>query len=270
MIELSAEEADVLRRLLRSLKGAESEFIVAGGQAARLLRLHPLARPLEWSPLLTHDVDVATQDKGHRSVVDVGAALISEGFTARLDGDDAPPLTHYVFGNSEIEFIVPDVARRNPTGATVSVLGASAQKVANLEPLMVEPTELSVPGVGVVRVPNPAAYLIQKVITLTARRTLGKKGKDALYAHDGLQLFTHGTRLHADVVAQAGRVLETLTRKQHRKLIENADKLGDANTDFVVEASRLADGRPGLHTAQAIALANRLGLGELLSRSSRK
>lgn len=129
MIELSDEEGDVLRRLLRSLKGAEGEFIVAGGQAARLLRLHPLARQLEWSPLLTHDVDVA-------------------------------------------------------------------------------------------------------------------------------------------MVAQAGRVLATLTKKQLQKLIENAGKLGDANTDFVVEASRLAAGRVGLHTAPALALANRLGLEELLGRSS--
>lgn len=46
MIELTFEETDVLRRLLRALSGVVPEFIIAGGQAARLLRLHPLATRL--------------------------------------------------------------------------------------------------------------------------------------------------------------------------------------------------------------------------------
>ncbi len=41
MIQLTDEEADVLRRLLRAVGGVVPEFIIAGGQAARLLRLHP-------------------------------------------------------------------------------------------------------------------------------------------------------------------------------------------------------------------------------------
>jgi hypothetical protein len=135
--------------------------------------------------------------------------------------------------------------------------------VKDLEPLLVEPTELEVPNVGRVRVPNPAGYIIQKVLTLTNRRSLEKKGKDALYAHDALLLFTHDGRIHPEVVALAARVLATLTRKQKTKLLETAAKLGDARTDFVAESARQAEGRPGLHTAEAFALANRLGLKEL-------
>jgi NAD(P)-dependent dehydrogenase (short-subunit alcohol dehydrogenase family) len=59
MIELTDEETDVLRRLLRAVGGVVPEFVIAGGQAARLLRLHPLATRLEWNPLLTTDTDVA-------------------------------------------------------------------------------------------------------------------------------------------------------------------------------------------------------------------
>jgi uncharacterized protein (DUF1778 family) len=66
------------------------------------------------------------------------------------------------------------------------------------------------------------------------------------------------------VVALATRVMATLTKKQKTKLLETADKLGDVRTDFVVESARQAEGRPGLHTAEAFALANRLGLKELL------
>ena len=66
MIELTDEEADVLRRLLRAVGGVVPEFVIAGGQAARLLRLHPLATRLEWNPLLTSDTDVATVDQARQ------------------------------------------------------------------------------------------------------------------------------------------------------------------------------------------------------------
>lgn len=263
MTLLTEEEADVLRRLLRAVGGVVPELVIAGGQAARLLRLHPLAVRLDWSPLLTSDTDVATTDKGHRGR-NLAKAFEEEGFTPALEGDDEPPRTHYRRGAAEVELIVPDIARRHARGATVEVLGASAQKVKDLEPLLVEPTELDVPDVGRVRVPNPAAYVIQKVLTLTNRRTLQKKGKDALYAHDALLLFTHDGHLHPDIVAAAARVLATLTKKQKSKLLDTAARLGDPRTDFVAEAARQAAGRGALHTAEAVALANRLGLKELL------
>lgn len=267
MIELTEEEADVLRRLLRAVGGVVPEFVIAGGQAARLLRLHPLATRLEWSPLLTTDMDVATIDKGHRGN-DLSEAFEAEGFTAVFEGDDVPPRTHYLRGAAEIELIVPDVARRHSSGATVKILGASAQKVKNLEPLLVEPTVLEVPNVGRVRVPNPAAYIIQKVLTVTDRRDFPKRGKDALYVHDALLLFTLDGHIHPEVVSLAARVLATLTKKQKAKLLETAAKLGDARTDFLIESARQAEGRPGLHTAEAFALANRLGLKELLESDS--
>ncbi len=48
MSALTDEESDVFRRLLRAVGDAVPEFIIAGGQATRLLRLHPLATRLEW------------------------------------------------------------------------------------------------------------------------------------------------------------------------------------------------------------------------------
>lgn len=263
MIEFTDDEVDVLRRLLRAVGGVVPGFVIAGGQAARLLRLHPLATRLEWQPLLTTDTDVASTDKGHQGS-DLARALAAEGFTAAFEGDDVPPRTHYLRGSAEIEFIVPDIARRHSSGVTVEILGASAQKVKNLEPLLVEPTVLEVPGVGRVPVPNPAGYIIQKVLTVTDRRDFLKRGKDALYVHDALRLFTVNGHIHREVVSLAERVVSTLTKKQKSRLLQTAAKLGDAGTDFVVESARQAEGRPGLHTPKALALANRLGLEELL------
>jgi hypothetical protein len=109
---------------------------------------------------------------------------------------------------------------------------------------------------------EPAAYIIQKVLTLTNRRSLQKKGKDALRPRRAAAL--HPQRAHPEVVALANRVFATLTKKQKAKLLETVGKLGDARTDFIVESARQAEGRPGLHNAEAFALANRLGLKELL------
>ncbi|MBL8940210.1 MAG: hypothetical protein JNM69_37025, partial [Archangium sp.] len=234
MNPLTDEERDVFRRLLDALRGAEQEFVIGGGQAARLLRLHPFARTLDWAPVLTSDIDIATQAKGHWSSIALNETLERAGFSARFEGDDRPPLTHYVLGNSELEFIVPDVAQRHPTGATVNVLGVSAQKVKNLEPLLFEPMTLEVEGVGMLRLPNPAAYIVQKTLTLSDRRTLSKKGKDTLYVHDAFQLFTTNEgRLHAGVVELGVRVLASLTKKQLKRLKQNAERLGDARSDLV-------------------------------------
>lgn len=267
MIDLTDDEAAALRRLLRALGEARDEFVVTGGQAARLFRLHPLASPPTWPALRTADIDVATSDRGHRARIDLGAALLREGFTPEMTGDDSPPLTHYTLGASEIELIVPDLPRRRAGGATVEVLGASAQKVADLQPLLVDPFDLEVEGIGLVRLPNPGAYLLQKAITLSARRTLEKKGKDALYVHDVLLLFTHDGRLRREVIEQATRVRRTLTHSQAKRLGDNARKLGESTTDFVAEAARQASDRARAPTAQSMATANRLGLQELLASS---
>lgn len=45
MTELTSDEASALRLLLRALGEARDDFVVSGGQAARLFRLHPLATP---------------------------------------------------------------------------------------------------------------------------------------------------------------------------------------------------------------------------------
>ena len=143
------------------------------------MRLHPLARTLDWAPVLTSDIDIASHARGHRSAIALDQAIERAGFTARFEGDDQPPRTHYVLGNAELEFIVPDVAQRHPTGATIKVLGVNAEKVKNLEPLLFEPMTLEVDGVGTIRLPNPGAYIVQKTLTLSDRRTIGGRTRGA-------------------------------------------------------------------------------------------
>lgn len=52
---LTAPEADALARVLRALGGHESQFVLGGGWAHRLMRRHPAARPPAHPPLVTTD-----------------------------------------------------------------------------------------------------------------------------------------------------------------------------------------------------------------------
>lgn len=132
-------------------------------------------------------------------------------------------ICHYLRGAAEIELIVPDFVRRYASGATVKSLGASAQRVKDLKLLLAEPTELEAPNVGRVRVPNPAAYIIQKVLTPTGARC--KKGQVCALRSDALRLSTLNG-YHSEVVALASRVISKLTKKPKARLLETAAKLG--------------------------------------------
>jgi hypothetical protein len=204
-------------------------------------------------------------------------AIEREGFRPEYRSDDRPPVTRYLLESAhgfELEFIAPlsgGATRRDGTAdATADLLGASAQKLRHVEVLLVEPCLMAMPELGagaVLAVANPASFVIQRLLVLPLRPSPAKRGKDALYVHDALQLFTHSGRIHPDIVAQARRVEATLTRKQRGLVAKSAGQMGEAGTPAVREAARIAAEalRPSSPTAQAIAVACRLGLAELLA-----
>ena len=105
---LTDEERDVFRRLLEALRGAEHEFLIGGGQAARLMRLHPLARTLDWAPVLTSDIDIASHARGHRSAIALDQAIERAGFTRttivpmRPRGSIFYPVNTMICGTAEL------------------------------------------------------------------------------------------------------------------------------------------------------------------------
>jgi hypothetical protein len=226
---------------------------------------------------LTEDLDLAGPDRVKVSGSGLRDALESQGFVVEMSSDDRPPIERYhltTLGGFELEFIAPlrggPVGRGGKPKVTTNVLGVSAQMLRHVEVLLLEPVAISMPelGVGVsFGVVNPAAFLIQRLLILPLRPRLSKKGKDALYVHDVLELFTQGGHVQPAVVEEALRVWQTLSDKQRKRLAETAKALGAASNDAVREASRIAKEslRPNALTPEALALACRLGLNELLS-----
>jgi hypothetical protein len=242
-----------------------------------LLRRHPLARPGNFDPLHTADLDLAAPDRLPKRGGQLADAIKKQGFAPKYRShDDKPPVTSYLLeftSGFELEFIAPlrggGVRRDGTPDSTVDLLGVSAQKLRHVELLLIEPYFISMPELGTdvsFAVANPASFVLQHLLILPSRPTLGKKGKDALYVHDVLQLFTHSGRIRPEVVAQAKRLWSTLSKKQQSQSLATAGLLGDANSNIVKEASRIvADSlRPDPPSAQAIALSCRLGLAEVL------
>jgi hypothetical protein len=280
MSDLSSDEVDALRRVHAVVSKFPGAFVIVGGWAAHLLRRHPLARPPDFDPLRTEDLDVAAPPRLSPKGVGLQEVIRQQGFVPDYRSEDRPPVTRYLLEGGdgfELEFIAPlrgGERRRDGTlDATADLQGVSAQKLRNVELLLVEPVEIPMPELGTTAhflVTNPASFILQRLLVLPVRTSTSKRGKDALYIHDTLQLFTHGGRVHEEVVQQSQRVCQTFSRKQREQVGMTLKKLSDAVSAPVKEAARIAKEslRPDAPSPHAIAVTCRLGLAELMGEQA--
>ena len=178
------------------------ELVVVGGAAARLHRLSPQAAEPEFAALGTLDVDAATRTGATIQAEPLDKRLASRGFEEVLSTDYKPPVTHYVLRRLEgfeVEFLADQPGgfdRRGKADMTAAVFGVTVQKLHYVGLLLRDPWTVTVSredGFPIdverreVRVPNPAAFIVQKLL---ARKYRGdKRGKDVLYIYDTVQLF---------------------------------------------------------------------------------
>jgi hypothetical protein len=199
-------EADNKRfaKVVEALRPWLSDVVIAGGWAHRLYRLHALANSLGYWPLMTKDVDVVLGSSPPPGEANMRERLLAAQFTEEMSGEDRPPITYYQVGSTEepfyVEFLTPLVGSENKRDGTRDttqlVGGVSAQKLRHLELLLLGPWCVTVGSANgfpfeqptMVRVPNPAAYLAQKLLVI-GRRKREDQERDVLYVHDTLQTF---------------------------------------------------------------------------------
>lgn len=189
-------------RLVQALAPWESRLLFVGGWAHRLYRLHPGAASPAYQPLATLDADVAFAER-ERLGGDMRKALQVAGFEQELTGSHHPPVSRYTLGEEGpagfyAEFLTPLVGRARTRGgaplATQAQSGITAQRLRYLELLFLAPWSVTLDeawgtaGPLSVRVPNPAAFIVQKLL-IHADRAPGKQAQDVLYIHDTLELF---------------------------------------------------------------------------------
>ena len=143
----------------------------------------------------------------------------------------------------------------------------SAQKLRHLEVLLLSPWQLTIsPEQGfplgratAIQIPNPASYLVQKVLVLRSRAP-GKQAKDVLYLHDTYAIF-------ADAFPLLGEAWDALKPQFHpahvRTFEERAAGIISAMSDLIRDAARIAAGRPRALSPEELLAGLRRGFAEV-------
>ena len=249
-------EVEYFARLVEALDPWLDRVVVIGGWAHRLYRLHPLAQPLDYEPLGTFDTDVAVPLDLPATGEQIRERLLERDFREELMGDMQPPAAHYRVesGDSSFyaEFLTPleggEVKRGGRRDVTARVSGVSVQKLRHLELLLQHPWDLLIapatgyptPGVRRILVPNPAAFLAQKIL-IYEKRNRDKRAKDILYIHDTIETF--GGNLAAIRERWQTNVRPALHAKAARLVEHAAEEYFREVDDAIRDAARIAIGR---------------------------
>ena len=235
--------------LVEALRPALAEIVVVGGWAQRLFRLHDKAVSRTGSPLMTLDVDVALGESRPSGEVDLAKRLHAGGFSAELRGDHRPPVARYrptAGGGFYVEFLTPlrggGEKRSGARDVTCEIAGVSAQKLRYLDILLVAPISVELQPSerfplserALVRLPNPASYIAQKLL-IHGKRTRAGKAKDIAYLFDAVEIFGEG--LASFGTTWIDEVEPTLHANARKRLARAGDDLFGAVTDDIREAA---------------------------------
>lgn len=257
---------------LRCLEPVQDHLVVVGGTAHRLFPLHELGSSPGFQLLTTEDVDWALPlELGHDSTHSLLDRLRESGFEEEMSGADEPFFTYRLVTtpNLSLQFIAPRTGsgldRRGNRDRLLHFSGITAEKLPHVDVLLHGPWLASVPDgdeVLRVRVVNPVAYLLQKLLILDRRRD--KQAKDLLYIHDTLAVFAGSL---SSVEAIAADLAPNLPRGSLRKVRTVARELCFAESAVARDAAHMAaNQRHRAPTSDEIVAACRVGLRQVLAR----
>jgi hypothetical protein len=190
-------------QVVRTIEPYLDDVLCIGGCANALYRFHDFASHMSWGYLGTKDMDVATPQRlavrGGKSL----AVLMAEaGLEEEHRGSGQQAVVKYRPKDSDLaadlEFLCPLSGVRGqragspPPAACVVQDGLHAQPLRYLEILFSRPWSVNLATmaefrnlVGIqVRVPNPAAYVVQKILIRDQRRSDPSKAKDCYYIYE--------------------------------------------------------------------------------------
>jgi hypothetical protein len=270
----SHSDTDRFSLLVDTLRPWLGKVVFVGGWAHRLYRERPEAGAPPYDALRTEDADIALAPGMFARTADLRGRLIARGFFEEMSGDDQPPVTHYSLGAEDlgfyVEFLTPlhgsERRRDGSRNVTERIGGVVAQKLRHLDVLLIAPwattvsqdNGFAVSEAAVVLVPNPASFIVQKLL-IHSRRRHEDRPKDVLYIHDTIELF-------GDVLDQLNEIWHVSVAPQlrpslKREVAARVTELFHTTTDPVRSASLIAAHR-GLTPASIQELCE-LGLNRL-------
>lgn len=187
-------------------------FILIGGWCQRLYR-HHFNYPTGISALRTADIDflVRNPEKIHTKV-DIAKILKTLGFDELFHPQG---YIKYVHPDLEIEFLVPEVGKKQEKPFPLTNLNTNAQRLRHLDIIEKYPVEISFHELNVL-VPQPAAFVINKFIISQRRKDASKKEKDLLAAKELGDYILKNEDQKQLLIA----IFNNLNKKLQKKLLE--------------------------------------------------
>jgi hypothetical protein len=258
-------------RAVEALEPYLGHLVFVGGWAHYLYTLRPEASPLPFEPLRTEDADVAAPARLARGKQTIAECLTKAGFQEHLSSDHTPPISEYVLGDEAggfyLEFLAPliggEFKRGGRRDVTTTVGGVTARTLRYVDILLTASWQVTLTRDGgfpvarprMISIPNPAAYIVQKMLVLPKRRP-DKQAKDILYVHDTFAIFADSL---ASVKA-AWRSLRKTMLAGHVRTFEKTVRSDISEvSDLVRRAARIASERPAPPTAEMLLLGLRRG-----------
>ncbi|MDA0577869.1 MAG: GSU2403 family nucleotidyltransferase fold protein [Verrucomicrobia bacterium] len=189
-------------RIVETLRPYLSDLVSIGGCANALYRNHPSAAAIPFRYLGTKDSDWATPQKlPLRGPAPVASLMTDAGFKETALGTGQTPVVKYILADeslpADVEFLCPlsgIPGGRDGAGSTAHQVqdGLLAQPLRYLELLLHRTWELDLGRVPefaqmqgtIIRIPNPAAYAVQKVLIRDQQRAAQSAAKDCYYIYE--------------------------------------------------------------------------------------
>ena len=216
---LGKDNDALLKRAITALKPYLGDLLCVGGCASALYQFHPCAGQLPWAYLGTKDIDVAVPRDVRVIDRPIDELMRDEGFTAEYFGTDGSPVVKYVHEEvnktADLEFLC-DLQGASGGDRTRTVqAGLEAQQLRYLCVLFSQPWQADlgrVPGFAefqgtVLLIPNPTAYVFQKILIRRQRRKQPAMDKDCFYIYEIALLFRNAKdALHQAYLALDGAI----------------------------------------------------------------
>lgn len=248
-------DLEAIAKLAQALSTWRDHLVFIGGWAHRIHRFDPRANKLDYQPVFTRDTDLAFANRAPIEG-DIKAALIQHGFKEQLAGEYKPPVAHYTLGDEKggfyAEFLTPlvgsGIRRSGEQDATMRMAGISAQKIRNLDILLVDPWVITLgPQFGIplpssmdIKVANPLCFIIQKFL-IQKDRPAAKQAQDVLYIYDTIELF--GALLEEFHETWETRVSPELSQKLKDTVLNLSESTFSNVNDVIRDAARIPQNR---------------------------
>jgi len=227
--------------------------VFIGGCANALYRHHPFASQPAMRPLATFDLDLAAPKKlPVLAGTSLHNALSSAGMRPAPANQRTNKFRTSLGANETLEFLCPltGVAKkiRDQSPALVDIQqDCTAEALDYLDLLLLHPWNIDlkdVPPLAVVEsfsinIPNPASYVMQKVLIRSKRGSTAKRAKDCYYIYETSVLFRNALPTVTDTARQVAGGIPSKWSKDFVRLAR--ETFGHDNAVGIQEALSVAE-----------------------------